>query len=118
MGDGNGVLSVEDIAAHYDVSKHPDVLSGRTDAKTALRSFLDGFDAKAGNQVITVQEWMDHFAGVSASIDSDDQFVRPTAPHPATTLCAHGPFRRRASRRRPDERPRLLAKAEPLSVLA
>ena len=74
MGDGNGVLSVEDIAAHYDVSKHPDVLSGKTDAKTALRSFLDGLDAKAGNQVITVQEWMDHFAGVSASIDSDDQF--------------------------------------------
>lgn len=76
LGDGNGVLSVDDIAPHYDVSKHPDVVSGKIDGRTALTQFFDGFEGKMGNRdgVITVQEWLDNYADISASIDTDDYF--------------------------------------------
>ena len=68
--DGNGVITVEDIAPYYDASKHPDVVSGRMGKSTALMKFLDGFEGS----VVTVQEWLSYYEDLSASIDSDDYF--------------------------------------------
>ena len=70
QGDGNGVITVEDIAPYYDASKHPDVVSGRMGKSTALMKFLDGFEGS----VVTVQEWFSYYEDLSASIDSDDYF--------------------------------------------
>jgi len=77
QGDGNGVLTVEDIEPYYDASRHPDVVAGRLDKGSALRHFLDGFEGVMGDRdgVITVQEWLEHYEDISASIDSDDYFA-------------------------------------------
>lgn len=76
QGDGNGVLTVEDLSGLYDASKHPDVVSGRIDGGSALRAFLDGFEGANGNRdgLVTINEWVKYYERISASIDSDDYF--------------------------------------------
>jgi hypothetical protein len=66
-----------DIEPYYDASRHPDVVAGRLDKGSALRHFLDGFEGVMGDRdgVITVQEWLEHYEDISASIDSDDYFA-------------------------------------------
>lgn len=76
MGNGDGVLTVADLAPLYDTSKHPDVAAGRIDAATALRTFLDGFEGSQGDRdgTVSLEEWIAYYEGVSASIDNDDHF--------------------------------------------
>ena len=52
------------------------MLAGKTDTHTALRHFLEGFEGRGGDGdgVVTVQEWLEHYADISAAIDSDDHF--------------------------------------------
>lgn len=80
-GNGDGVLTVDDLRDSYDASKHPDVVAGRLDPHGALRSFLETFEGMSGDGsgmgdgVVTLAEWMSYYEGVSASIDSDDYFA-------------------------------------------
>ena len=75
MGNGDGVLTVEDLVPLYDPSKHPDVVAGRMDSSTALRVFLDGFEGAQGDRdsTVTLDEWIAYYEDVSASIDSEER---------------------------------------------
>lgn len=92
MGNNNGVIDVDDLRGRYDVSKHPDVVAGRVDSGTALRAFLNGFEGRAGDRdgVITLDEWMDYYEEVSASIDNDDAFCAMMATTWSSIKGAHG----------------------------
>jgi len=74
--DKSGEITFEDLKGTYDVSKHPKVISKEWTAEQAIKEFLKVFEGDSPdiNAVITKQEWLDYYAGVSANIDEDDAF--------------------------------------------
>jgi Ca2+-binding EF-hand superfamily protein len=74
--DHSGELSVDDLVAKYDTSRHPKVRSGEWTAKQAVQEFLNVFEGEGGdkNNVVSRQEWHDYHTGLSANIDHDDEF--------------------------------------------
>ena len=73
--DGNGVIEISDIAAAYDVSRHPEFISGSRTKEDILLEFLSGFEigGEKDNKV-TRKEFENYYAAISASIDSDNYF--------------------------------------------
>ncbi len=71
----DGSVTLDDIAKLYDVSKHPDVLSGKMKPQEAYREFMKLWDTQVADGVVTVEEFLDYFRDVSASVDRDDYFA-------------------------------------------
>lgn len=72
---GNGVVTIEDLQGVYRVNKHPRYLSGEMTEAQIFREFLDSFDASSHKDgQVTFEEFLDYYAGVSASIDTDIYF--------------------------------------------
>ncbi|CAF0711281.1 unnamed protein product [Brachionus calyciflorus] len=72
---GDGRITFEDLKGVYKVNKHPRFLSGEMNESQIFRQFLDEFDASSHKDgTVTFQEFVDYFAGVSASIDTDIYF--------------------------------------------
>jgi hypothetical protein len=66
---------VQDIIGLYDASKHPDVISKKRTATEVLREFLETFDVGGEvDGIVTLSEWENYYANISASIDDDDYF--------------------------------------------
>ncbi len=55
--DKSGVLELTDIVAHYDCSKHPDVIAGKKNKNQVLREFLDTFDGGDKDGSVTPEEF-------------------------------------------------------------
>uniref|UniRef100_A0A8C5TCK9 Calcyphosine like n=1 Tax=Malurus cyaneus samueli TaxID=2593467 RepID=A0A8C5TCK9_9PASS len=73
---GDGVITIEDLRGVYNVKYHPKYLNGEWTEDQVFRAFLDNFDApydKDGK--VTTEEFMNYYAGVSASIDTDIYFI-------------------------------------------
>lgn len=73
--NGDGTVKLDDIAKLYDVSKHPDVTQGRKDPKQVYLEFMKLWDTQVADGVVTFEEFLDYFADVSASIDTDEYFA-------------------------------------------
>ncbi|XP_067677499.1 calcyphosin-like protein isoform X3 [Haliotis asinina] len=71
---GDGVVTVEDLKGVYNVKKHPKYLNGEWTEDQCLRQFLDTFDSQDKDGKITGDEFVNYYAGVSASVDSDVYF--------------------------------------------
>ncbi len=71
---GDGQVTVEDLSGVYNVSLNPDVIAGKITEDEALRKFLDAFDSKEKDGIVTKQEFTDYYRNIGASIDSDDYF--------------------------------------------
>ena len=72
---GDGVITIEDIAGTYDVTKHPKFQSGDWNKVRVLQEFLEQFQVSGSNDdVITRQEFYDYYAMISAGIDRDVYF--------------------------------------------
>jgi len=71
--DGSGVVNMADIEKIYDASQHPDVISGKKTPSQVLREFSQQWD-KSADGTITMEEFIDYYTDVSASIDDDDYF--------------------------------------------
>lgn len=69
----DGVVTLADIRGLYDVSRHPDVVSGRLSADDALRRFMEQWDLNR-DDIVTVDEFSEYYNDVSAEIDSDQVF--------------------------------------------
>uniref|UniRef100_A0A8C9KR02 Calcyphosine n=1 Tax=Panthera tigris altaica TaxID=74533 RepID=A0A8C9KR02_PANTA len=65
---GDGVVTVDDLRGVY---------SGRWTEEEVLLCFLDNFDSseKDGQGGVTLAEFQDYYSGVSASVDTDEEFV-------------------------------------------
>ncbi|XP_053788040.1 calcyphosin-like protein [Vidua macroura] len=73
---GDGVITIEDLRGMYNVKHHPKYLNGDWTEDQVFRAFLDSFDSpyeKDGK--VTTEEFMNYYAGVSASIDTDVYFI-------------------------------------------
>ena len=68
-----GKVTLRTIGSCYDVSMHPDVMSGKVSATEALYEFMKKWD-KDGDHSVTGDEFIDYYEWVSASIDNDDYF--------------------------------------------
>ncbi|XP_037021271.2 calcyphosin isoform X1 [Artibeus jamaicensis] len=97
---GDGVVTVDDLRGVYSCRAHPKVRSGEWTEEEVLRRFLDNFDSSekdgqvgAGGALaapvalavhthsglvcpqVTLAEFQDYYSGVSASMDTDEEFV-------------------------------------------
>ena len=79
--NGNGVVELEDIKGVYNASKHPDVRAGKKTEDDILCEFLDTFEThhalykeNTRDFRVTLDEFMEYYAHVSASIDDDRYF--------------------------------------------
>ncbi|XP_066568293.1 calcyphosine-like b isoform X2 [Amia ocellicauda] len=73
---GDGVITIEDLKGVYNAKHHPKYQNGEWTEDQVFRSFLDSFDSpydKDGQ--VTKDEFLNYYAGVSASIDSDVYFI-------------------------------------------
>jgi Ca2+-binding EF-hand superfamily protein len=79
--NGNGIVELDDIKGVYNASLHPDVRSGKKTEDDILCEFLDTFEThhalykeNTRDFRVTLDEFMEYYAHVSASIDDDRYF--------------------------------------------
>eukprot|EP01013_Petalomonas_cantuscygni_P032657 TRINITY_DN59287_c0_g1_i1.p1 TRINITY_DN59287_c0_g1~~TRINITY_DN59287_c0_g1_i1.p1 ORF type:complete len:382 (-),score=70.20 TRINITY_DN59287_c0_g1_i1:152-1297(-) len=72
--DRSGVASVSELAAKFDVSRHPQVVSGFKTREQALREFMGAWWDADGDGNITFREFRRYYDELSATIDSDEYF--------------------------------------------
>ena len=70
----DGLVTLEDIAKLYDVSKHPDVMARRKSPEEAYREFMSMWDTQVADGIVNFEEFCEYFKDVSASIDTDEYF--------------------------------------------
>ncbi|CAF1403394.1 unnamed protein product [Rotaria sp. Silwood1] len=71
----DGHITVEDLRGVYIVKNHPKYMNGEWSEDQVLRHFLDCFDyGKHKDGVVTRDEFIDYYSGVSVSIDNDAYF--------------------------------------------
>jgi len=71
--NGDGSVTLKDLASIYDCSQSPEVLSGQKTEKEALEEFASQWD-KDHSGIVTPEEFAEYYRDVSASIDDDDYF--------------------------------------------
>lgn len=72
---GDGVVTIEDLKHKYNVKQHPDYQNGRLTEQDILAKFLAKFESNTSTDgVLTHDEFIDYYSGVSASIDEDLYF--------------------------------------------
>lgn len=71
----DGTVTVEDLRGVYNVKKHPKFLSGEWNEDQCLQEFLKSFDTPNNfDGRVTEEEFVNYYAGVSASVDNDAYF--------------------------------------------
>lgn len=58
---GDGRVDMQDMVARYDVSMHPDVISGARTKFQVLREFMDVFDGGDKDGIITPLEFAQYY---------------------------------------------------------
>ncbi|GIY84788.1 calcyphosin-like protein [Caerostris darwini] len=72
---GDGRITSEDLKGIYSVQRHPEYLNGQATEKQLLSRFLKNFEENGVvDGVVTKEEFIDYYTGVSASIDEDGYF--------------------------------------------
>lgn len=80
---GDGVVGLEDLRGVYNASLHPEVRLGRKSEDEVLCEFLDTFEVHHAlfnegqgkrDAVVTLDEFLEYYKHVSASIDDDRYF--------------------------------------------
>eukprot|EP00911_Craspedida_sp_UC1_P002558 UC1_evm2s1897 len=73
--NSDGRLTVEDLRGVYNVTHHKKYVSGEKTEDDILREFLDSFDTPGdADGVVTWEEFLNYYVGVSVSIDTDAYF--------------------------------------------
>ena len=75
-GSGNGVVTIVDIEAKYNASKHPEVVGGSTSKHAVRQELTDGLSRQRAqhDDVVTLADFLQHYEDVSANTNSDDYF--------------------------------------------
>lgn len=72
--DGSGSVDMTDLALCFNPRSNPDVLSGKMTERDCLRQFLAEFDSFDTDGIVTLDEFEDYYANLSAAIDDDSYF--------------------------------------------
>jgi len=68
-------ITVDDLKLFYNVKKNPKYLNGEWSEEKCLEMFLDSFNVDMHkNNMITYNDFLNYYAGVSASIEHDCYF--------------------------------------------
>lgn len=73
---GDGILTADDLKKVYNARKHPKYLNGEWTERQVFEDFLKSFepDEKLRDGRVTLDEFTNYYAGVSANIDDDAYF--------------------------------------------
>jgi Ca2+-binding EF-hand superfamily protein len=77
--DGSGEVDWEEIREIYNANKHPAVLEGRKTERQVLEEFLSTFEMHFSDKpdgIVTLDEFIEYYTNVSASIDNDEYFTQ------------------------------------------
>lgn len=74
---GDSVITVDDLRGVYNVKMHPKYQNGEMTEEQIFTKFLNTFEVGSSevDGKITRDEFMNYYAGVSASIDNDAYFL-------------------------------------------
>ncbi|NXD05423.1 CAPSL protein, partial [Certhia familiaris] len=73
---GDGIITIEDLRGTYNAKYHPKYINGDWTEDQVFRAFLDNFASPYDkDEKVTTQEFLNYYAGVSASIDTDIYFI-------------------------------------------
>ncbi|NXN03753.1 CAPSL protein, partial [Sylvia borin] len=73
---GDGIITIEDLRGLYNVKYHPKYINGEWTEDQVFSAFLENFDTRHDKDgKVTTEEFMNYYAGVSASIDTDIYFI-------------------------------------------
>jgi hypothetical protein len=73
--DGSGEIDMQDIKGVYNAKAHPDVIMERMTEEQVLLGFVQAFESGTNKDgIVTLAEFENYYANISASIDSDDYF--------------------------------------------
>lgn len=79
--DGSGEITVQDIEKKYNAKLHPDVKAGKSTEEEILTEFIETFETHHNilfgaepDGIVTMEEFEEYYANVSASIDTDEYF--------------------------------------------
>jgi Ca2+-binding EF-hand superfamily protein len=72
--NGDGQVTLDDIAKIYNASHHPDVIARKKTEDEVFLEFMSQWDTQVADGIVTFDEFMIYFKDVSASIDTDEYF--------------------------------------------
>ncbi|XP_037049819.1 calcyphosin-like protein [Bradysia coprophila] len=73
--DNDDVITVDDLRRSYSVKHHPLYVNGDEDKETIMKRFLATFEEGGDLRAeITIEEFLNYYAGISATIEEDGYF--------------------------------------------